>query len=441
MSKHEYPRILVISGHGFNKTTGGGVTFSNLFAGWPKDALACVHNDPEPTTNDVCERFFVLGTEELDLAPPFDRLRRGYRASGAGPSSHGSARPAAAPPSVRWLARYLKSAAVAVLGDSFPERATLTPRLRAFIEDFKPDLIHTILGSNGMMRLIEQVAQTYQLRSAVHMMDDWPSDYHRRGLLGPTRRREMSTLLHRAFARASVHLGVSDAMRLEYRDRYGFDFQPFQNTLDIQRWKPVAKKDVTVGDPVDVLYMGSIFPNAQLSSLAACCRAAVRLNRAAFNIKVTICSPMDVERQFKGQLLIDPCVRLEPPIRCDEDFFRRISRADILLLPVNFDAASARFIRYSMPTKVPAYLAAGAPVLVYGPKGLAQVEYAREAKWGHVVDDASPTSLDAGLLRLIEDIPYRRRLLENARRAAARHDAPMVRERFRETLKRAATSR
>ena len=41
----EQPRILFVTSAAFNGITGGGITFSNLFRGWPQDRLFTVHND------------------------------------------------------------------------------------------------------------------------------------------------------------------------------------------------------------------------------------------------------------------------------------------------------------------------------------------------------------------------------------------------------------
>ena len=120
---NDYPRVLFVTPVAFNRISGGGITFSSLFRGWPKEALATVHNDPQSTTDDVCERYFVLGAGELDFAPPLDHLRRLYRATSAVSASA----PEAAASRIGDASR-MKSMALRILGDSFPERACLTPR-------------------------------------------------------------------------------------------------------------------------------------------------------------------------------------------------------------------------------------------------------------------------------------------------------------------------
>ena len=43
MGEKVYPKILII-GQPFNKNSGGGITMSNLFNGWPNESLAVATN-------------------------------------------------------------------------------------------------------------------------------------------------------------------------------------------------------------------------------------------------------------------------------------------------------------------------------------------------------------------------------------------------------------
>src|SRR5260370_549438 len=134
----DFPRVLFVSPAAFNHLTGGGVTFSNLFAGWPKDRIATVHNDAVPTTDDVCERDYVVGRGEIDLFAPL-RVARAMRGRPTSPQT-GEATAGVAPSPSGLIAR--------VQGDSAPQRVRLTATLARWIADFRPDLLYTILGSN-----------------------------------------------------------------------------------------------------------------------------------------------------------------------------------------------------------------------------------------------------------------------------------------------------
>lgn len=330
------------------------------------------------------------------------------------------------------MLRRLKSA---IFGDGLPERGRLSAPLAAWIEAFRPDIIYTILGSTGMMALIEQIQRRFALPLVVHFMDDWQSAIHRGGLLSALQRRHMHALIARLVAAASLRLGICDAMCEEYAARFGRSFQPFQNTVDVARWAALAKRDVAVGAPIRLLYTGSVLGFAQCDSLVECCAAVALLRGEGLPVELDIYSPPAQTAPLRDRLLCDGTIRLHDVISDDEAYFRTLAQADILLLPVNFDAHSVRYIRLSMPTKVPSYLASGTPVLVYGPRGVAQVEYARSAGWGHVVEGPDRAALAGGIRRLAQDGALRRELSATATRVAAeRHDSASVRVAFQAAL-------
>jgi len=422
------PRVLFVTPHAFNALTGGGITYSNLFRGWPKDRLATVHNDPVPTTDDVCARYYVLGESEIDLAPPLAWARR-LRRRGRGEGGAGEAPREAAPnPAPSGVLRGL-------LGDSVPQVARLTPALEDWIAAFRPEVLYTILGSNALMALIERIRRRFDLPLVVHFMDDWPSQAHRRGLCAPFMRRNMKRLVRRLTAEAAIAMGISPAMCECFAARYGRPFVPFQNTVDLARWEPLLRRDARAGaPPFDLLYVGSVFANAQLASLLDAA-AAVEAAADGLDIRLSIASPPFLIAPHAARFAAFPRTRILPPITDDEAFFRRIAAADALLLPANFDADSVGFIRYSMPTKVPAYLASGTPVLVYGPAETAQVAYARAAGWGEVIAERSLERLKQGLRRIMTDRDRRETLRCNAQDAAREnHDAARVRARFHAAL-------
>jgi glycosyltransferase involved in cell wall biosynthesis len=245
----------------------------------------------------------------------------------------------------------------------------------------------------------------------------------------------MRALIARLVAAARLRLGICDAMCTEYADRFGQTFLPFQNAVDVARWAKLAKHDIAVGSPIRLLYTGSVLGFAQSDSLAECCAVICLLRAEGMPVELDIYSPPAQTAPLRDRLLCDRAIRLHDVISDDETYFRTLAEADILLLPVNFDAHSVRYIRLSMPTKVPSYLVSGTPILVYGPSGVAQVDYAREAGWGHVVDQPDRTVLANAIKRLAGDLTLRRELSAAARRlAAGRHDSTIVRAGFQTAL-------
>src|SRR3546814_11387518 len=59
------------------------------------------------------------------------------------------------------------------------------------------------------------------------------------------------------------------------------------------------------------------------------------------------------------------------------EYERTLAKSDALLIAYNFDPASTGYIGYSLANKMPECLASGAPLLAYGPRGVATIEIGR----------------------------------------------------------------
>ena len=430
-----YPRVLFVTPHAFNGVTGGGISFSALFREWPKDCLATVHNDSEPVTHNVCDTYFKLTRREIDLVWPLNLFRRSQ--SGA---SHKSAVASTATPQPTsfWhrTKRAIRSLILSVTGQLPPDRGTLSTELREWIASYKPEVLYTILGTNGMMDLISAIQREFDLPLVVHFMDDWPSDYYRDGLLAPYSRARMNTHLNKLVGIAAQRMAISPAMEKAYTERFGHPFEAFQNTIDVSKWSRLAKEDSgPVSKPSEILYVGSIFANAQLESLVECAELVAEMSDEGRDVRLRIASPSGHAQIYQQRLKVSDAIEIEDTIRDDDTFFGRLADADLLLLPVNFEAETIRFIRYSMPTKVPAYLASGTPILAYGPSGTAQIDYAVETGWATVVDTPGKSRLSDGFERALFELDLRRRTAQAGLNAARQnHDSSHIRTLFQARL-------
>jgi len=432
----DHPRVLFVTSHAFNHLTGGGVTFSNLFQGWPRDRLATIHNDVVPTADDVCNRYYVLGRRELDLAPPLDRLRDLARGGRSDASSGAGGLPQGNPQTAARQSGLMKQIALGLLGSAPPQRARLSAELAAWIDAYRPNILFTVLGSNAMMDLIEQIRLGFRLPMVVHMMDDWPSARPEPGAFGFSEWLKKRRRVVRHLKAATACLGISDAMCAAYEKRYGRPFLSVQNAVDIPRWQTKARRNAAIGKPpYKLLYVGSVYAFAQLQSLVDLARAVGKLNDSGLRVEFEISSPAFLVAPYRQDLEVHESVKISEPMEQDDVFYDRIARADALVLPVNFDQRSVTFIRYSMPTKVPAYLSSGTPILVYGPRGVAQVDYAADSGWGLVVSERNDGNLAEALRTILTDMPLRENLQSHAQTVARnRHDAETVRGLFQNAL-------
>jgi len=446
-----YPKVLFVTPCAFNQITGGGITFRNLFRGWPVESLLTVTGDHIPFTRDVCKNFYRLTRNDLRYRHPFSFFASPIIESGlptdsrqpASGCTQDHAEESSGGNVVGRGRQLLRRLVRPVLGNAgLPDCGTLSSGLKAHVERFRPEVLYTILGSAGYLDIVLGLQREFQLPIAMHVMDEGVVNPDWRGVFSGYKKKVFHKRLNQVLHHTARAAAIGSAMADAYTDRYGIRFDHFQNTIEIDQLHSFFEKDLQP-DPVPrIVYAGSILPYAQTQSIVDSCEAVCRLNEAGFTVKFEIYTPLDLLPVDKNLFLNSEHISLLDIPAGDEAFFWTLNSADALLLPVNFDQQSTHFIRYSMPTKIPGYLLSGTPILVYGPAEVAQVAYAREAGWGLVADWQGVDLLADGIRRIFTDIDLRQNLRSQARNAlACNHDAKIVRKAFQGWLAAAGRRR
>ncbi len=428
MSDARLPRVLVVTSNNFNLQSGGGITLTNLFRGWPGDRLANLHEDPTPVDRSVCTNFFQLTGREVHWSFPFSLFERGMTGRGAAETTTAMG---AGAPTRTWKRR--------LLSDGVPRSVAMTPELARWIDDFKPDVVYGFLGSIAQIRLTGAIADRWRVPVAIHMMDDWPSSLYTEGLLGSVMRPVLLREFHAMLDRSAVRLAIADHMAREYERRYGGEFGAFANALDMNEWRETARASWDIASPAIVRYIGSILAESQRDAIRDVCESVRRLRERGRSVTLSVHSPAAQTAELRAWGFADDVLRI-CPAPASQDVPALMASADVLLLPFNFDDASVRYTQLSMPTKIPAYMISGTPVLVYGPEAVAAVRYAVAGRWGDAVTARDPARLDNVLDTLITDRAHREALGRRAQAAADRHDITIVRRGFWGALTAAAGS-
>jgi glycosyltransferase involved in cell wall biosynthesis len=268
-------------------------------------------------------------------------------------------------------------------------------------------------------------------------MDEGVADPQPKGWMASWIRDQYGKAQRLILSEAAARLGICETMSAAYAARFGVPFETFMNTADIERFS--ARVNVEPKKKLSLAYTGSLLPFSQEQSLRDIGAAVVRLHQQGISIRLDIYTPLRFVSPSIQSVTHPDCVFLHDAIENDDDYFQTLRTADILVSPVNFDAQSVHYIRYSMPTKIPSYLSSGTPILVYGPPGVAQVAYAKKERWAYVVDERDPELLQKGILALAQDLALRKTLSQAAVATTQRnHDSAMVRKRFQSVLAAAA---
>lgn len=440
-----YPRVLVV-GHAPDSVTGGGITLSNLLKGWPKERLAVAALIQHSPNIEVCDQYYKMGSREYRLVWPLRQIWPYSMASG--PVELPIRReilqkegivldPAQQLGTTSRLdrngVRQLVHSFVAFSGaEQIVRRIHVSPELISWIDDFEPEIIYTQAASLHVIRLVSELCSLTKLPLVIHMMDDWPSTLYARKVLGPYLRWRIKVEFPPLVRQASALMGISPKMCQAFEARYGRVFVPFQNALETAAWLRTARKDWRLSVPFRLIYTGTIAWSND-TSLRDVADTVAELHASGYHVRFDLFT-LDHSTELGRSYEQPGCVFVNPPLP-HKDIPTILARADVLILPLNFDSYSIQFARYSMPTKTPEYMVSGSPVLVYAPPGLALTEYAQEFQWGHVVVNQGKEPLKRALLQLMSDQSLREQLGRRAQELAIDlHDAMRVRDGFRLAL-------
>jgi glycosyltransferase involved in cell wall biosynthesis len=156
-------------------------------------------------------------------------------------------------------------------------------------------------------------------------------------------------------------------------------------------------------------------------------------------IELHLCCPL-AERDLEALGWQHPgvvCRGWMPPSRLAE----ALAGADVLFLPYSFREASRAAVETAFPSKTADYLAAGKPLLVFGPPYSSLVHYASEFGFAEIVSEFSLEALARGIRNLASSKDFREELAAKALRVfRSNHDMAEQRRRFYLTVSQSLSS-
>ena len=139
-------RVLIVSSSVFNPYSGGGITLTNLFSGWPRDKLATAHADRFEPDETICRNFYHLSADEIGWVWPLSLLAGhtrkaappGGEVSGGAPEPRLSRRSVVQSSAGKTVRRVLGAL---VCDEGLQDRVRISSGLVSWVEDFRPQLI------------------------------------------------------------------------------------------------------------------------------------------------------------------------------------------------------------------------------------------------------------------------------------------------------------
>ena len=308
-----------------------------------------------------------------------------------------------------------------------PNKGILSKDLINFIDNFKPDLIYTILGTSYIMDIVKNVSKLYNIPFTIHIMDDWINGNYNKGILFFIEKYRVNKKFNFLLNKANCLISISDAMKIRFEKLYNKHFYVFQNTVDIEKfcYKKTNKNHIP-----KIIYFGSIFKYSQSATLKSICKSIINLNNNGFNIIFEIYTNKD-HSELLSEFKYSKYIIFHSLITNDSEYFKTLNSADILVLPTNFDSNSIKHIGLSMPTKLPSYLISGTPILVIGSIVTAQVKYAKKYNFAYIVNNDLIDNIMNSIKFLLENTELSNSLVQNAFNTASKnHNHNTVRKEF-----------
>jgi hypothetical protein len=368
-----YPRLCYLGGVKAEATSAGMMLLYKLLESYPPDRLKVIHVDEG---DDVPERpdRRIRDVEYFQLRPV---VRRGLFFS----RMH--------------LPRFFWTMLEAQTSWQAREAARL-------MAAFRPEAIltvHELFGWMTASRLAER------LKVPLHLVlhDEWFRNVPMAASL-PVR---FEASFGRVYRSAASRLCVSPYMEQEYARRFGAAgtvLYPMRARTGPSYEAPPSKLG-QAGGPLKVAYGGNVYHKGYWEAL---CHLASALE--SIGGQLLIFGPDKSEVKANG---LD-----RPNVVAHGFVYNMLERvreeANVLFVPMTFEASEKSNMQFSFPSKLAEYTAAGLPLLIYGPEYGSVVRWAREnPESAEVVTCQGEDGLRAALERLLD--PMRRENL--ARRA------------------------
>jgi hypothetical protein len=197
-----------------------------------------------------------------------------------------------------------------------------------------------------------------KLNLVVYVMDDWQG-HHESHQLPYSRGRQR--LLREVIDRANVRFAVSREMAAHYEEVFGKSWLVAHNGVrkDLVSHEPNGAKNrnqIFLAGDVNVFRFDAVLAFAQ----------AIERHKHGRERPIEFTVMGEVAEQHRSALSVLSAVKLLSR-RSHTECLSAITAADLLYLPLAFCKRSSRISLYSMPTKLPEYLASGKKVLFHAP--------------------------------------------------------------------------
>jgi tetratricopeptide (TPR) repeat protein len=285
-------------------------------------------------------------------------------------------------------------------------------------QKFQPQIIY--YRPVGEQPHLEEFAQrainSLGIPVVTQIMDDW---LDRISAQDPSLHQKLDSSLRNLLQNSAARLSISTAMSEALQDRYGLDFIPIANCVNPDDWWQLKEIKPKTDDFV-IRYVGGLADDMNFNSIdEIACVVSSLAEKLNVRLEIYTMSHWKAKAIAAWQDLPGICIHdanLSP-----QEYRQLLAASDALIIAYNFDAASIRYVKYSMANKLPECLASGTPVLIYGSMEIATVAYGVASNAVVAVTEQNTDLLTEAITQLVEMPDKYTRLAQIARQFVFEH--------------------
>lgn len=302
------------------------------------------------------------------------------------------------------------------------------------IKEFDPDVVYYRAVDNMVVHAFAAKTVADMAKPLViHIMDDWPERLKK---TSPVEFASYDTTLRSLFAQSQANLSIGETMSQAFEQRYGTPFQAFANAVDPAAFPPKRRVRMP-GNQFIIRYTGALADDMTLDSVKDIAEAVEALPEE-LRVYLHIFTREPWLKSARSAFANYRSIRVLQQVP-SEDYYALLQESDALIIAYNFDDRSRTYIGFSIANKMPEYLASGTPIIAYGPKDVATIDYLRRSGVALVIDTQDRDRITREIRQLVESNERQRQLAEAGRRLAFdRHNVWKIADGFRSTLSAAA---
>lgn len=388
-NKIKFPKILIVSSNNLSDYSATNITLRSIFSFWPKSELLIVTTTQPKILfaetvvldtkifRNVREFFLKIIFKKNEIQADVNVVPGKILTSNENNTS-------------------LKSK-IYTIGASYSDiiiRYKITNELLNKTKAFSPDYIYTDANNIKMIKLVNYLGDFLNVPILIHFMDDWPETRYTGNLFLLIPRLILRKSLKELLKKSKQSICISEKMCRIYEKRYKIQFFPLMNIVDskiLNYNQPVLKKD---NNFISIQYFGGLHLN-RWKTIKIIDELLNDSEFITYNIKLLIYTNNTNKVKYSGIYTNKVIFKDEVDHKM---VIEEMKKSDYLLHIESFDDDILPFIRYSISTKIPEYLASKKPIIAIGPYNSASIEYLHKNGCAYVVTSYSKETIKELLL-------------------------------------------